>query len=300
MRILLAGSSGFLGTRLSRHLGAAGHEVVPLVRRMPRRYASEVQWDPGQGKLDPAVVSTVDAVVNLSGANLSRRWTEGNKRLLIGSRLGPTGTLAEAIAAADPRPKVFLSSSGIDYYGDSGDRTVDETSPAGDTFLARLCMDWEAATGPAAQAGTRVVILRTAPVLDRDGGLMKPFLLQFRLFAGGRLGSGRQYMSWIAIEDWLGAVSFLLGRDDLSGPANLSAPDPVTNAEFTRALGKVLHRPTLLPVPTLALRIAVGEFGVAALASHRILPGVLTKAGFGFRYPELEPALRAAVRGGDH
>lgn len=296
MRILMAGASGFLGTALAGRLRRDGHEVVRLVRREPAA-ADEWRWDPA-ARLDPATVSGMDAVVNLAGAGVGdRRWTAAYKRLLHTSRVGPTTTLAEAIAAAPDRsrPPVLVNASAVGWYGDTADREVDEATPAGEGFFPDLCRAWEAATGPAEAAGVRVLRLRTGFPLHRDGGLLKPLLLPFRLGLGGRLGSGRQWLPWISLVDWLDAVQFLLARDDLAGPVNLVGPAPVRNAEFASALGAALHRPAVLPAPALALRVALGEFGDEAVASQRVLPGVLNQAGFRFSHPDLPSALRAAL-----
>jgi uncharacterized protein (TIGR01777 family) len=303
MRILIAGSSGFLGTRLVRALTEDGHQVQRLVRREPRT-ADETRWNPEQGRVDPRQVAESDAVINLAGANVSgKRWTSAYKRELRDSRVDSTATLARAIAAtggparaaATGGPAVLLNSSAVGYYGDTGDRPVDEQSPGGTGFLADLCRDWEAATAPAQAAGVRVVHLRTGLPLDRDGGLLKPLMPVFKIGAGGKLGSGDQYLPWISLPDWLAAVRFLLERRDIAGPVNLTGPNPVTNAAFTRALARQLHRPALLPVPRLALRAVLGQFGDEALASQRVLPGVLTKAGFDFRYRDVTSALHWAV-----
>jgi uncharacterized protein len=297
----MAGSSGFLGTHLTRALRADGHEVVRLVRREPSS-AGEVRWDPAGRLLDPTILSTVDAAVNLAGATVARRWTSAYKRTLRSSRIDPTATLARAAAAARNRPAVLLNASAVGFYGDTGDRTVDEGAPAGHGFLADLARDWEAATAPARDAGVRVVLLRTGLPLSADGGLLKPMLLQFRLFAGGRLGSGRQYLSWISLADWLGAVRFLLdglggavSGPSVSGPVNLTGPEPVTNAEFTRALAEAVHRPAAVPVPGFALRLVLGEFGAEALAGQRAVPRVLTGAGYRFQHEDVRSALRAAL-----
>jgi uncharacterized protein (TIGR01777 family) len=295
MRILLAGASGFLGSRLIPRLRRSGHEVVQLVRRSPEG-ADQVRWDPGAGTLDRSVVSTVDVVVNLAGAGVAdKRWSTAYKKTLIDSRVSSTGLLATAIAEAAEGPKVLLNASGVDFYGDTGDRSVDEQSPPGEGFLADLTRLWEAATRPAEEAGARVVHLRTGMPLAGDGGLLKPLVLQFKLFAGGRMGSGRHYLPWISMPDWLSAVEFLLARDDVSGPVNISGPQPVTNAEFSAALGRVLHRPALVPVPGFALRLAAGELGTAVLESRRVLPGVLVRKGFQFAHPTVEEALRVAL-----
>jgi uncharacterized protein (TIGR01777 family) len=290
MRILIAGSSGFLGTRLVRTLTEDGHKVQTLVRREPRT-TSETRWDPDHGRVDAGVIAGADAVINLAGANVGgKRWTSAYKRELRDSRVDTTATLARAIAETDG-PAVLLNSSAVGFYGDTGDRPVDEQAPGGTGFLADLCREWEAATAPAQAAGVRVVHLRTGLPLDRDGGFLKPLTLIFKLGAGGKLGSGDQYLPWISLPDWLAAVGLLLKRDDLAGPVNLTGPNPVTNAAFTRALARQLHRPALIPVPRLALRAALGEFGDEALASQRVLPGLLTNAGFDFRYGDVTSAL---------
>lgn len=296
MRIAIAGSSGFLGTRLVRRLLTDGHEVRRLVRRAPRGQ-DEIRWDPAAGGLEPSVLSTVDVVVNLAGANVAgRRWNQEYRREIRDSRVRSTASLATALAFAEPRPATLLNSSAVGFYGDTGDSAVDETAEPGEGFLADVCRDWEAATEPAQRAGVRVVKLRTGLPLDRRGGLLKPLMLPFRFGVGGRLGSGRQYVPWISVVDWLGAVCFLLDRVDLAGPVNLTGPAPVTNAEFTAALAGTLHRPALLAVPGVALRVAMGGFGVEALASQRVLPGVLTGAGFQFVHPDVRSALAAALR----
>jgi uncharacterized protein (TIGR01777 family) len=295
MRIMLAGASGFLGSRLIPQLRRSGHEVVQLVRRSPEG-PDQVRWDPGAGTLDRSVVSTVDAVVNLAGAGVAdKRWSDEYKKILIESRVSTTGLLATAMAESPAGPKVLLNASGVDFYGDTGDRSVDEQSPPGEGFLADLTRAWEAATRPAEEAGARVVHLRTGMPLAGGGGLLKPLVLQFKLFAGGRMGSGRHYLPWISMPDWLGAVEFLLTRDDVSGPVNLCAPRPVTNAEFSAALGRVLHRPALVPVPRFALRLAAGELGAAVLESRRVVPGVLMRKGFEFAHQDVEEALRVAL-----
>lgn len=295
MQIVIAGASGFLGGRLVPHLRAAGHQVTQLVRRPPR-HPGELRWDPAAGLLDASALAGKDAVINLAGAGVGdQRWTEQYKRTLRTSRVDTTQTLAKAIAAAGADgPRVLLNSSAVGFYGDTGDRPVDEQSPAGEGFLADLCQVWEAATRPAEDAGARVVLLRTGLPLAKDGGLLKPLYLQFKMFAGGRMGGGRQYLPWMSLPDWLDAVVFTLDRD-LAGPVNLTGPEPVTNAEFSAALAKVLHRPNLLPVPGFALKAAVGEFGGEALASQRVLPGVLVREGFPFAHRTVEAALQQAV-----
>ncbi|MEU8070139.1 TIGR01777 family oxidoreductase [Micromonospora sp. NPDC049151] len=299
MRILMAGVSGFLGTRLVDCLAADGHQVTRLVRRPPRTPA-ERQWNPSAAQLDPQCVAEADAVVNLAGAGVGdKRWNDEYRRLIRTSRVDSTTTLAITIAglpAAD-RPAVLLNSSAVGWYGDTGDRTVTEEAPAGEGFLADVCRVWEAATRPAEDAGVRVVRLRTGLPLHRDGGLLKPQLLPFRLGVGGKLGNGRQWVPWISMRDWLDAAKFLLHRDDLAGPVNTVGPAPVTNAEFTRELAAQLHRPAIMPIPALALKVALGGFAQEALTSTRVLPGVLDRASFRWTHPDLPGALRAALTG---
>jgi uncharacterized protein len=297
MRVVMAGASGFLGSHLRSGLIADGHELVRLVRRTPKA-RDEHRWDPSAGTLDASALAGADAVVNLAGAGVEdKRWNDAYRRVLRESRVGPTSTLATAIARlpADARPRVLLNGSAVGFYGDTGDATVDESSKAGHGFFAELCQAWEAATEPASEAGVRVVRLRTGLVLAGDGGLLRPFILSTRLFAGGPLAGGRQWMPWIAIADWVGAVTLLMTRADVSGPVNVVGPDPVRNKDFTRALGRVMHRPTPWPIPRLALRIALGEFADDAVASQRVLPTVLTSAGYRFQHSAVESALRAAV-----
>lgn len=297
MRILMAGASGFLGGWLTRWLTAAGHDVVRLVRRPPTG-PDEVRWRPEARELDPEVAAGVDAVVNLAGAGVGdHRWTPRYKAVLMSSRIDPTATLADTIAAlpADARPRVLLNASGISCYGDTRGRTITEDAPLGDGFLPTVCRAWEGATAPATAAGVRVVLMRTAPALHRAGGLLKPQLLPYRLGLGGPFGGGRQWSPWIALQDWLSAVPFLLEREDVAGPVNVVSPTLVTNAQFAKALGRALHRPAVLPVPAFALRALLGEFSVEVLSGSGALPAVLTRAGYTFRYPDLDAALSAAL-----
>lgn len=297
MRILIAGASGFLGRPLVQRLTAAGHSVTRLVRQPPAG-PDEVRWDPAAGEVDPAVVESAQAVLNLGGAGVpDKRWNPQYKELIRTSRVETTGTLARAIAAvpAAGRPTVLINASGVHWYGNTGDRAVDEEAPAGSGFLPEICRVWEAATRPAEEAGVRVVCLRTGLPLHRDGGMLKPLLLPFRLGIGGRLGNGRHYMPFISRTDWLAAVIFLLGRADIEGPVNMVGPGPVTNRQFTRVLAAELHRPALVPLPALALRVVVGEASSVLLDSIRAVPEVLSSAGFRFQHPDLRSALRSAL-----
>jgi uncharacterized protein (TIGR01777 family) len=298
MRIVMAGSSGFLGTRLTDRLTAEGHQVVRLVRRPPRS-TDEIRWDPRAGQLDPVALAGFDAAVNLAGANIgAKRWTAEYKRVLVTSRTDTTDLLARTIAALPPadRLRTLANASAIGWYGDTGDRAVDENAPAGDGFMADMCRVWEAATRPAEDTGVRVLRLRSGLPLQAGEGYLKPQLLPFRLGLGGKIGSGRQWIPWISLEDWLRAVLFLLGRDDIAGAVNVVGPRPVTNAEFTQALGRALNRPTVVPVPTLALRLWLGGLSGEALRSSRVLPGVLDRAGFRYQHSDLDRGLQAALR----
>jgi len=299
MRIAVTGSSGLIGGRLVPALRSDGHEVLRLVRRTPRT-AEEHRWDPQHRRIDPALLTDVDAVVNLAGTPIRPRpWTAGYKQSLVDSRVASTATVAEAFAAAaaaEPgRRRVLLSGSAVGYYGDAGADPIDESAPAGNDFLARLCVQWEAATAPAAAAGIRVALLRTGLVLGRGAMLTDILGRVFQAGLGGRFGSGRQYWPWIGLTDEVDAIRFLL-TSDVSGPVNLTGPRPVTNAEFTEALGRVVHRPTLLHVPAFAISAGLGEFGRSSvLAGQRAEPAALSKAGFRFRHRDVESALREAL-----
>jgi uncharacterized protein len=298
MVIVLAGASGFLGSRLRHRLTTDGHEIVQLVRSKPTR-PDQRRWAPERGELDPVVLAGADAVVNLAGAGIGdKRWTDAYKRTLRDSRIDSTSTLATAIAALGPdqRPAVLVNSSAVGAYGDTGDTETDETAPRGSGFLPDLCRDWEAATEPAVQAGVRVALLRTGLPLDANGGLLKPMLLPFRLGLGARFGDGRQWIPWISMPDWLSAVRFVIDRPDVNGPVNVVGPAPARNADFTKAFGAALHRPALLWLPGFALYAGLGGFAEEALVSHRVVPGVLTKAGYAFRHPTLKAALAAALK----
>lgn len=293
MRIAVTGSSGLIGSSLAPSLRAAGHEVVRMVRRAPHR-ADERAWDP-YGAPDATPWAELDAVVHLAGVGVAdRRWTDQHKQRVRESRVTPTTTLARSLAACAEPPAVLLSGSAIGWYGDTGDRAVDESAPAGDGFLARLCHDWEAATAPAAEAGVRVARLRTGVVLTRRGGLLGRLLPLFRLGLGGKLGRGGQYISYVSLADELGAIHHLLAGD-VSGPVNLTAPAPATNAELTRELGALLGRPARLTVPAAAMRVALGELSSEALGSQRVLPRRLTESGYVFQAPDLAAALRSAL-----
>lgn len=296
-RILFSGASGMLGTALRRSL-ASSFDTLRLVRHQPAR-DGEIEWHPEQPAPLPetAPLEGLTAAIHLSGANVAaHRWTSAYKRELIESRVNSTRALAQMLARLSQPPQVLLVASGTGIYGNRGDTILDETSAAGTGFLADLCCAWEAAARPAKDAGIRVVHLRCGLVLGGSSGALKKMLPIFRLGLGGKLGSGRQWMSWIALADVLRAVRFAVEKKMLAGPINFVAPNPVTSAEFARALGHAVHRPAVFPAPAFALRLAFGEMAdEALLASQRAVPKRLLDAGFDFQYPEIEEALRAAI-----
>ncbi|MFF0225604.1 TIGR01777 family oxidoreductase [Streptomyces sp. NPDC004629] len=293
-RIAVAGASGLIGGALVRSLTADGYEVVRLVRRAPAG-PGEVRWDPERRSVDAAGLAGCAAVVNLAGAGVGdHRWTDAYKRRIRDSRVLGTETLARAVAALEEPPRVFVNGSAIGYYGTTGSRVVDEGAPPGDGFLPSLCVAWEAATGPARQAGIRTVHARTGLVVSRRGGAFGRLFPLFRAGLGGRLGDGRQYWSFIALHDTVAALRHLIDTEELSGPVNLTAPQPVTNREITAAMGRVLHRPTLLAVPAPVLRTVLGELAGDVLGSQRVVPKRLLESGFAFAFPGVEDAIRAA------
>jgi len=294
MRVLVAGSSGLIGTALVAQLRATGHDVLRLVRRRPSA-PDERGWDPPAGRIDNGAFDGVDAVVNLNGVGIGDRpWSGARKQLVRDSRNVPTDVLATAVA--EHGVATMLSQSGINIYGDTGERVVDESAPPGRGFLADVCREWEAATAPAEAAGARVVLMRSAPVLSRSGGIVARLRPLFRLMLGGRLGSGRQYFPWISLDDEIGAVRFLLEHAEVAGPVNLVGPEMVTNAEFTRALAEAVHRPAPFVVPGFALTAALGQMAhEMVLTGPRAVPAKLTAAGYLFRHPTLKDALAVAV-----
>ncbi|MET8243379.1 TIGR01777 family oxidoreductase [Streptomyces sp. NPDC005202] len=295
LRIAVAGASGLIGSALVRSLAADGHEVVRLVRRSARS-EDEVCWDPRRQYVDAAGLAGCAAVVNLAGAGIGdHRWTDAYKRTIRDSRVLGTAALAEAIASLDQPPRVFVSGSAIGFYGDTGDRTVDEDAPPGEGFLPALCVEWEEATAAAQEAGVRTVFARTGLVVAREGGAWGRLFPLFRAGVGGRMGDGRQYWSFIALHDEVAALRHLIDTEDLSGPFNLTAPTPLTNREITAAMGRVLHRATPFTVPAPALRLALGEMAEDVLGSQRVVPKRLLESGFSFAFPEIEGAIRAAL-----
>jgi uncharacterized protein (TIGR01777 family) len=292
MKILLSGASGLIGTRLATELAADGHTLVRLVRRSPAG-ASERLWDPDAGTLNPEEIQGVDAVVHLGGVSVGEgRWTTERKRAILDSRVKSTELLARTLATLPTRPEVFVCASATGFYGDRGDEVLTEASPAGTGFLAEVCLAWEAACAPARDAGVRVVNTRFGVVLDPTGGALGKMLTPFKLGLGGRLGPGTQWMSWVSAADTVAALRFALQNKEVRGPINVVAPEPATNQAFTKALGKALHRPTFLPAPAAALRLALGEMADAALlSSTRAVPKKLQDAGFRFQDTHLQTAL---------
>lgn len=293
MRVAITGSTGLIGTALVAGLRAEGHDVVRLVRGAAAG-GDTIAWDPRApgGGLAPGALDGVAGVVHLAGAPVDgRRWTAAYKAEIRDSRVQGTQGLVSALTAMAQPPSVLVSGSAIGWYGDTGGREVDESSPHGSGFLAELVRDWEAAAQPAAAAGVRVVTLRTGIVLSPAGGVLARLVPLFRLGLGGRLGRGTQFMSWVALSDVVAAVRFLLSRSDVAGPVNMTAPHPVTNTEFTAALAAAVHRPAVLAVPAVALRVAAGEISADLLASARVLPARLAAAGFRHGHPDLPGAL---------
>lgn len=295
MRILVSGVSGLVGRAVARAL-ASDHEVGRLVRTEARA-PGEVLWDWVGRRFDSAAAEGCDAVVHLAGENLgSGRWTEERKRRIRDSRVEGTGFLATSLAALQRPPRVFVAASAVGFYGDTGEAIADERSPAGRGFLAEVCRDWEAAASPLAQQGVRVVWLRFGLVLSPEGGALGRMLPVFRLGLGGPVGSGRQWMSWIALEDVVRVVSWVLAEESVRGPVNVVAPEPVRNRDFARVLGRAVRRPVVLRVPAIALRLLLGEMAEALLlASSRVVPRVLSSQGFEFRFARLDEALVALV-----
>jgi uncharacterized protein (TIGR01777 family) len=292
---VIAGASGFLGQAWSRSLTAQGHRVVRLVRRPPGS-PDESRWDPARGQVDQSVIETADVVANLAGApTVHFPFNESYRREFTASRVDSTRLLAEAVAACEKKP-AFLAQSGIAAYGDRGAEVITEDTPLdADTFMADVVRRWEAATAPAQEAGARVVLMRTGVVLDRSGGALKAMLLPFKLGVGGPISRGDQYFATISLHDWLGAATYLALNDDLSGPFNLTGPDPSTNREFTEELGRALHRPTVLRVPAFPLRRVAGPIGGEMLASARVEPHRLLEAGYAFAHNDVADRIAAAL-----
>jgi len=295
MKIAVTGASGLIGKPLVIHLREQGHDVYRMVRRATSS-PDEITWNPESGFVDLDKLAGTEAVIHLAGAGVGdHRWTDAYKKEILDSRVKGTDTIARAMAALDPKPRVLVSASAIGFYGDTGDRVVTETDPAGHGFLADVVVAWEAAAHPASDAGIRVVHPRTGLVVAGDGGAWGRMFPLFKAGIGGKLGSGKQYWSWISLRDEISALTYLLENDSLSGPVNLTAPTPQTNAEITKVMGSVLGRPTLLAVPSIALKTVLGEFSSEVLGSARVLPAVLEQKGFHFQDTTIESAIRQAL-----
>ena len=294
MKILMSGSHGLVGKALTKSLTNDGHEVVRLVRHNRSLGALEVEWDPNQGRIDAEHLEGHDVVVHLAGESIAGgRWTDQKKRAIRDSRVNGTRLLSESLARLSRPPSLFLSASAIGYYGDRGDELLTEASAPGNDFLANVCVEWENATRPAVEKGIRTVHARFGIILDAEGGALAKMLTPFRMGIGGRVGDGKQWMSWVALDDVVNGLRFLMEEPSTRGPVNFVAPNPVTNAEFTKTLGQALSRPTLFPVPVFAARLAFGEMADALLlSSQRVEPRVLKENSFLFSWPTLEPALK--------
>jgi uncharacterized protein (TIGR01777 family) len=297
MIVAITGSTGLVGTALVNALEGEGHLVRRMVRRAVRDGDLDIHWDPIAGTIDAGALSGVDGVVHLAGENIAaHRWTDSFKAKVRDSRIRGTRLVCQTLAGLASKPAVLISASATGYYGNRGDEQVDESSPAGRGFLAEVCQQWEAETRPVRDADVRVVNLRIGVVLSRAGGALAQMLTPFKLGLGGVLGSGRQYLSWIALDDLVRAIQFSLSAAALAGPVNAVAPAPVTNREFTKTLGRVLGRPTVFPMPAVAARLAFGEMAdEVLLGGVRVIPRALNSAGFTFQYPQLEQALRHSI-----
>ena len=296
MKIAIAGSSGLVGSALVPALVAEGAAVTRLVRGTPK--SGEIEWHPNQDQLSSQSLEGFDIIINLAGENIAGgRWTDEHKRKIRDSRVSGTHMLSEAIAKIDPRPGAFICASATGIYGDRDDETLDEQSESGSGFLAGVCREWEKACEPAIKAAVRVVNLRFGPILAREGGMLAKLLTPFKMGMGGKVGSGKQFISWVAIEDAVNAIKLVIHDHSIQGPVNVVSPNPVRNEEFTHVLGHALNRPTALTVPAFAARLAFGEMAdEMLLVSQKVIPKRLTTAGFQFQYPELEDAMRKYIR----
>jgi uncharacterized protein (TIGR01777 family) len=293
MKILVSGSHGLIGRALIKSLSSKGHTVSRLVREAPAKESSDIEWDPNRGTIDSDKLIGFDAVVHLAGESIaSGRWTPEKKQRIRESRIKGTGLLSTALAESSTPPAVLVSTSAIGFYGDRGDELLTEESAHGSDFLAEVCVEWERSTRAAEEKGIRVVKTRLGIVLDKNGGALAKMLPPFRMGIGGKIGSGKQWMSWIALDDVVSALEFVIDQESIAGPVNFVAPNPVTNATFTSTLGKTLGRPTFLPVPVFGARLAFGEMADALLlSSQRVEPARLNEMGFHFKYPHLRDAL---------
>jgi uncharacterized protein (TIGR01777 family) len=298
MKILISGSHGLVGKALTKSLTDDGHEVVRLVRQDRSLGSLTIEWRPDQGRIDAQHLESLDVVVHLAGENIATgRWTNEKKRAIRESRVQGTALLSDSLAHLSRPPSVFLCASAIGYYGDRGDELLTEQSPPGEGFLPQVCIEWESAAAPAVEKGIRTVYTRFGVILDSEEGALAKMLTPFRMGIGGRVGDGKQWMSWIALADVVNAVKYLIADNSTRGPVNLVAPNPVSNAEFTKTLGRVLSRPTVFSMPAFGARLAFGEMADALLlASQRVEPSVLEDRGFPFEWPTLEPALRHILK----
>lgn len=297
MKILITGASGLIGSALRRSFTEKGHQLLLAGRKEPRS-ENEIKWDAENGFAEPDRLEGLDAVVHLAGENISGlRWTDEKKKAIRDSRVNGTRSVVDAIIDLNHRPKVLVSGSAIGFYGDRGDEEMVETSRPGDTFLSEVCKAWETESRRAEDSGIRTVLLRTGIVLSKDGGALATMLTPFKLGVGGVVGSGKQWMSWISLDDVVGIINFALENDQIRGAVNVVSPHPVTNEEFTKTLGEVLYRPTFLPLPEFAVNLVFGEMGDALLLdSTRVIPKRLEEAGYQFKFPNLKPALEHAVK----
>lgn len=297
MRVLVSGSSGLIGRALLPQLVQAGHHVVRLVRRVPESVEGSIVWDPGAGQVETKAMSGFDGVIHLAGENIVGRWTPSKKAAIRDSRVRDTHLLAKTLAVLPSRPAVLICASAIGYYGERGNELVDESSVPGTGFLSEVCAAWEAACAPAVEAGIRVVNLRIGVVLSPAGGALAKMLVPFRLGLGGIMGSGKQYWSWISLPDVLGAIQHVLATPTLSGPVNAVAPEAIPNADFTKALGQVLRRPTIFPVPGFGARLLMGEMADALLlSSTRVKPTQLLQSRYVYTHPRVSEALQQLLQ----
>lgn len=292
MNVLVSGATGLIGSALRSELESEGHSVIVLSRSKPSS-EDTIRWDPSRGQIDASRLEGIDAIVHLAGESIIGRWTEEKKQKILASRVRGTRLLAETIAGLSEKPRAMVCASGINYYGDRGNELLREESEPGDAFLSEVVKEWEAAADPAREAGIRVANLRFGVVLSPEGSALGTTLPIFKLGGGGKVGSGNQWWSWVALDDVVGTLVHALENDSVEGPVNVVAPNPLTNAEYTKVLGDVLNRPTLLPVPAPAIRAVLGQVAdELLLASMRVEPAKLKETGYEFRYPELEGALR--------
>ena len=298
MKVLITGASGLIGSALQKSFAERNYEMLLATRKKPEKL-SEIQWDMENGfsEEDLPRLESIDAIVHLAGENVSGRWTEEKKRKILDSRVFGTRNIVETISKLENKPKVLISASATGIYGDRADEILTEESAPGKTFLADVVKNWEAEAVKAENSGVRVVLLRTGIVLTKDGGALAQMITPFKFGLGGTIGSGKQWMSWIALEDEVRAINFALEKENVRGAINLVAPNPVTNEDFTDALGETLHRPTILPLPAFAVNLAFGEMGDALLLdSTRVVPKKLEEMSFEFKFPELKPALEEATK----